>query len=267
MASGRCLYQRGPVAAVTSTEEMSSDHSVKCRVENDFPRKVEASSQRAPEAKMPGPKDHPGIPSKGSAMPINQRYLTELSDLFIEDLRQSEYYQNLPIAERTQLEARIEQEAAAGARPLLPGATPTELAALAQAVRSRLGVDLPLSLQNILQQVDGFVENGVTLFGVDPDFREDGFDSGPSLLGENEALWAGLPEATGRYLFVGDADLWFFAFDLHASCYVVLERHSLRPAHHFADAEEMLNDMLGQSLADCGEEFNDHTTASDISRN
>lgn len=201
-------------------------------------------------------------------MPINQRYLKELSDLFVEDLRQSEYYQNLPVGERSQLEARIEEEAAAGARPLLPGASPNELAALSQAVRSRLGVEFPLSLQNVLRNVDGFIENGVTLYGVDPDLREDGFDSGPGLLTENEALWAGLPETTGRYLFVGDADLWFFAFDLHSGYYVALDRHSLQPAHRFGDAEEMVNDMISQSLADCGDEdFDDRTPSSDASRN
>jgi len=192
-------------------------------------------------------------------MPLNQRYLTELSDLFIEDLRQSEYYRKLSIAERNQLEARIEQEAGAGGRPLLPGATPTELAALAQAVKAGLGVELPLSLQNILGDIDGFAENGVTLYCVDPDFREDGFDAGPGLLAENEAFWGRLPEAAGSYLFVGEADLWFFAFDLSTGGYVALDRHTLRLAHRFADAEEMINDMLSQSLLDTGEEeFNDH---------
>jgi len=187
-------------------------------------------------------------------MPINQRYLTELSDLFIEDLRHSEYYRNLPMAERNELEARIEQEAAGGARPLLPGATATELAALAQAVKARLGVELPLSYQNILRTIDGFAENGVTLYCVDPDFREDGFDSGPGLLTENEVFWAGLPETDGRYLFVGEADLWLFALDLASGAYVALDRHTLEQAYRFADAEEMVNDMLSQSLADSDEE-------------
>jgi hypothetical protein len=259
MASGRRLYQWKPVAAVTSAEEMSSDHSVKYGFGNDSPRGVEASPQKAPETNGPGAKDHSGTHRKGSAMPINQRHLTELSDLFIEDLRQSEYYRNLPTTERNQLEARIEQEAAAGARPLLPGATATELAALARAVKARLGIELPLSLQNILRNIDGFAENGVTLYCVDPDFREDGFDSGPGLLAENEAFWGGLPEAAGRYLFVGEADLWLFAFDLPSGGYVALDRHTLRLAHRFADAEEMVNDMLSQSLVDsCDEEFNDH---------
>ena len=187
-------------------------------------------------------------------MPINQRYLTELSDLFIEDLRHSEYYRNLPMAERNELEARIEQEAAGGARPLLPGATATELAALAQAVKARLGVELPLSYQNILRTIDGFAENGVTLYCVDPDFREDGFDSGPGLLTENEVFWAGLPETAGRYLFVGESDLWLFAVDLPSAAYVALDRHTLEQAYRFADAEEMVNDMLSQSLADSDEE-------------
>ena len=194
-------------------------------------------------------------------MPINQRYLTELSDLFIEDLRRSEYYRNLPIAERNQLETRIEQEAATGARPLLPGATPAELAALAQAVKSRLGAELPLSLQNILRDIDGFTENGVTLYCVDPDFREDGFESGPGLLAENEAFWAGLPETAGRYLFVGEADLWLFALELSSGGYFALDRHTLAQAYRFADAEEMVNDMLSQSLADSGEEEFDDRSA------
>ena len=194
-------------------------------------------------------------------MPINQRYLTELSDLFIEDLRQSEYYRNLPMAERNHLETRIEQEAAAGARPLLPGATATELAALAQAVKARLGAELPLSFQNILCTIDGFTENGVTLYSVDFEFREDGFDSGPGLLAENEAFWAGLPETDGHYLFVGEADLWLFASDLPSGAYVALDRHTLEQAYRFADAEEMVNDMLSQSLADSGEEEFDDRSA------
>ena len=187
-------------------------------------------------------------------MPINRRYLAELSDLFIDDLRQSEYYRNLPMTERDQLESRIEQESAAGARPLLPGATPTELAALAQAVKSRLGAELPPSLKNILREVDGFTENGVTLYCVDPDFREDGFDSGPGLLAENEAFWAGRPETVGHYLLVGEADLWLFALDLPSGGYVALDRDTLEQAYRFADGEEMVNHMLSQSLADSGEE-------------
>jgi hypothetical protein len=187
-------------------------------------------------------------------MPLNHELLEELSDRFVLDLRHSESYRNLPEEERAQLDTRLAQEAVRGAYPLLPGATEEELDRLAEAMHSRLGIVLPGSLRATLQTVDGFIENGVVLFGTDHELRDDGFDSGPGIIEETENLWTTIPEAKERYLFLGDSDLWWFVFDLALQSYLVLSKSAFQPVYQFADAADLVNDMLRQALNDFDEE-------------
>jgi hypothetical protein len=144
-------------------------------------------------------------------MPLNTRYLKELSDIFVEDLKRSDYYRGLPEKQKHNLDDRLETEASEGLYPLLPGADEAELEKLAEAINEKLHIRLPAALVDILRQVDGFAENGVSLYGVDAELREDQFDSGPGLLAENLVHWSGFPETMQKYLFVGDSDHWQFA--------------------------------------------------------
>jgi hypothetical protein len=50
------------------------------------------------------------------------------------------------------------------------------------------------------------------------------------------------------YLFVGEADLWYFAYDLRSGSCVALAHDSLKWAYTFANAKDMVNDMLTQTL-------------------
>src|SRR5258707_13297911 len=59
-----------------------------------------------------------------------------------------------------------------------------------------------------------------------------------------------------KYLFIGDSDLWYFAFDLESKQFVVLSRSTLEPVHSFGSAAEMINDMLMQALRINSEEGN-----------
>jgi hypothetical protein len=116
---------------------------------------------------------------------------------------------------------------------------------------------------DILRQVDGFTENGVSLYGVDGELRDDQFDSGPGLLAENLVHWSGFPETLQKYLFVGDSDLWHFAVELATGHPVALHKSSLKQAHRFATMEELVNDMMQQALGDFDDETEDSEDESD----
>ncbi len=207
-------------------------------------------------------------------MPLNTRYLKELSDLFVEDLKKSDYYRRLPQSQQRDLDSRIAREASQGLYPLLPGADETDLQRLSEAIHKKLRIQLPGAVTEILRQVDGFAENGVSLYGVDGELRDDQFDSGPGFLAENLVNWSGFPETIGKYLFVGDSDLWHFAIELATGQPVALHKSTLKLAHRFSNMEELVNDMLQQALGDFGDETEDpedepgnHSTGFHFSRN
>lgn len=180
-------------------------------------------------------------------MNLNTELLSELSDLFINDLRGSQYYLQLSSDERTNLEHRLARDAARGGRPLLPGALPEDIERTEQAANDELGIDLPSELFEVFAEVDGFSENGVSLFGTDQDLPDEQA-YGPTIVAENLSLWSVIPEIARKYLFIGDSDLWYFGFDLGTKQYVALSRSTLTPVHTFGSAGEMVNDMLNQAL-------------------
>ncbi|MBV8375508.1 MAG: hypothetical protein JO279_00740 [Verrucomicrobia bacterium] len=188
-------------------------------------------------------------------MPLNTKYLKELSDLFVEDLKRSDYYRALSKKERNDLDDRLAADASAGLFPLLPGAEEAELQKLSHAICEKLNIELPAALVDILRQVDGFSENGVSLCGVDAELRDDQFDSGPGLLAENLVNWSSFPETLQKYLFVGDSDLWHFAIELDTGVPVALHKATLKQAHRFSTIEELVNDMMQQALGDFGDEI------------
>jgi hypothetical protein len=196
-------------------------------------------------------------------MPLNTRYLKELSALFVADLQRSDYYRRLPQNQQRDLDDRLATEASQGLHPLLPGADEVELERLSEAFNEKLHVQLPGAVLDILRQVDGFTENGVSLYGVDGELRDDQFDSGPGLLAENLVNWSGFPETLQKYLFVGDSDLWHFAVELATGHPVALHKSSLKEAHRFSTMEELVNDMMQQALGDFGDETEDSEDESD----
>jgi hypothetical protein len=191
-------------------------------------------------------------------MPLNSDYLQELSDLFVADVRKSAYYAQLSDKERGQFDAQVEDEEMRGLHPLLPGAAEEELAELSKAVRKELGILLPTAAVEILRQVDGFVENGVSLYGVDPEFRDDHFDSGPGILAENQAKWSAYADMAQSYLFIGDSDLWFFVIEMNSGQPLALNRSTFTPEHSFGTVEEMVNDMMRQALGYFDDDEEEH---------
>ena len=181
-------------------------------------------------------------------MSLSSDYLQELSDLFVADVRKSVYYADLSEKQRREFEAKIQEEEAQGAHPLLPGAAEEELERLSKAIRKELGIPLPNGVIEIVRQVDGFGENGVSRYGVVPVFRDDHFDSGPGILAENLANWSAYGETAQRYLFVGDSDLWFFVIELSTQRALALDRSTLIARHSFKTGEEMADDMMCQAL-------------------
>jgi hypothetical protein len=179
-------------------------------------------------------------------MNLNEQLLQELSDLFLSDLRSSKYYQELGEDDRVNLENQLAGDAANSRRPLVPGASPDQLAKLSARSEAELGVTLPSSLLGVLAVVDGFVENGVSLYGVDQDPDQE--EAVPGLVAQNIALWSSFPESTQKYLFVGDSELWFFAYEISTSTYVALSRSNIRIVHRFSGMEALVNDMLAQAL-------------------
>jgi hypothetical protein len=186
-------------------------------------------------------------------MDLNKEFLRELSDLFLGDLRSSQYYQGLSADDRANLEKQLAREAANGARPLVPGASPDQIANLCAQAKAELGVTLPSSFLGVLTVVDGFVENGVSLYGADRDLNEE--ETVPGLVAQNLALWSSFPESAQKYLFVGDSELWFFAYEISTSSFVALSHSAMNPVHRFSGIEVLVNDMLAQALG----HFDEHS--------
>ncbi|HET9376063.1 MAG TPA: YrhA family protein [Chthoniobacterales bacterium] len=184
-------------------------------------------------------------------MDLNQQLLRELSNLFLGDLRSSEYYRDLSADDRANLEKQLARDAANGRYPLVPGASPDQIAKLRAQSETELGVPLPSSLLGILTVIDGFVENGVSLYGADKDPNEE--ETVPGLVAQNLALWSAFPDSAQKYLFVGDSELWFFAHEIPTSTYVALSRSPICPIHRFSGIEALVNDMLAQALGRFGE--------------
>jgi hypothetical protein len=182
-------------------------------------------------------------------MSVNANYLQELSAIFVADVRGSAYYGKLSKKEQEEFNAKVREEKTQGLHPLLPGANERELKRLSSAFQEELGIVLPDAVVEVLSQVDGFVENGVSLYGVDPEFRDDHFESGPAILSENQVYWSDYADTARRYLFLGDSDLWFFVIDLNDALPLALDRGRLLPKHHFDSVEEMVNDMMRQALS------------------
>ncbi len=199
-------------------------------------------------------------------MAIKESYLKQLSDLFVSDLLRSRYYKDLPLERQVELREQIESERDRGQNPLVPGATDTEIQNLAQAVENELHISLPNSVREIIRQIDGFVENGVTLYGVDFEYREDDFDAVPGLLAQNLAIWSNFAESFIRYLLLGDSELWYFGIDIESGRPVALDNSNLEPRHYFRSVDEMVNDMLQQALGDF-EEGDEKTSEFQFSRN
>jgi len=181
-------------------------------------------------------------------MSLDQQYLQELSELFLRNLRKSDFYAQMAESERFKLENKLQLDAAKGFIPLIPGAAQDDLENLMDAVEEELNIELPTAVVEILRQADGFSFNGVCLYGVDPELCGDGFESGPGILAETALQWSDYPEAARSFLFVGDSDLWYFAIELSTQMPVALERSTHRIAHRFRSAEEMVNDMLRTAL-------------------
>jgi hypothetical protein len=195
-------------------------------------------------------------------MNLNTDLLNELSELFVNDLRASQYYLQLSSDERANLEQRLARDVARGGRPLLPGALMEDIERTEQAAQDQLGIQFPTELRDIFTEVDGFSENGVNLYGTDQDLPEEQA-YGPTIVAENLSVWSARPETAKKYLFIGDSDLWYFTFELGSKRYVVLSRVTLGPVHVHASAADMVNDMLNQALQLDADTGNDSPAVSD----
>lgn len=177
-------------------------------------------------------------------MNLRTDLLQELSDLLVEDLRASQYYQQLSADERAALDGRLSAEATRGFRPLLPGALENDLDTTNSMAEDQLGIQIPTELFDVLKEVDGFSEQGVCLYFADQDFES----FGTSIVAENISLRSALPELADKYLFIGDSELWYFVWNIESNQYAALSRPTLEPVHYFDSVEDLVNDMLSTAL-------------------
>lgn len=181
-------------------------------------------------------------------MPTIRDYLKELSNLFVSDLHASQYYRNLPPAERADVDQRLARDAAEGFLPLVPGALEVDLELLDEAVTQWLGVELPECIKDLLRHVDGFVENGTTLYSVDTELLKESDGWRPGLAGQNQMFWIEFPELSQRWLLVGDNELSFFAYDLVKGEFWAIDRFGLDQQYRFIDGDDLLQFMLRTAL-------------------
>ena len=187
-------------------------------------------------------------------MKLNHSLLMRLSKKYVHDLRRSTYYKELTPAERAALEERLIVDAQDGSLPLLPGALEDDLDWFQDCAEAELGVTLPPSWLEVLQQVDGFLENGVSLYAIDPWLYGDDDESTASIIAETRAFWARYPNSDGRSVLLADSDLFYYAFEIAGSRFVALSRTTLELAHQFESAADLANDLLHQALGDWSEE-------------
>ena len=135
-------------------------------------------------------------------MKLNPCYLKELSDLFVNDFNRTG--QSAPL---------VLWQAGDATYPLLPGCSETELSKLTQAIHEKLYLKLPNSIADVLRLLNGFTENGVSLFGVDEHLRDEPSTPIPGFLEANVTLWAAVPHVSYKYFFIGESDLWHFAVE------------------------------------------------------
>jgi hypothetical protein len=183
-------------------------------------------------------------------MKLNHSLLMRLSDKYVHDLRRSSYYKELTPIERGALEERLIVDAKDGSLPLLPGALEDDLDWFQDCAEAELGVTLPPSWLEILREVDGFVENGVTLYAIDPWLHGDDDESTAGIIAETRAFWASYPSSDGRSILVADSDLFYYAFEIAGSRFVALSKSSLEAVHQFESAPDLANDLLRQALGD-----------------
>ena len=69
------------------------------------------------------------------------------------------------------------------------------------------------------------------------------------------------PATAHKYLFVGDSELWFFAYEIPTSTYVAISRSTVRPVHRFSGLEALVNDMLAQAIGHFDEDSEDTSGA------
>ena len=175
-------------------------------------------------------------------------YLKELSDLFVSDLHASAYYRGLPPAERARVDRRLDNDAAEGFLPLVPGALACDVELLAEEVEARLGIEMPAAIEFLLREADGFVENGTTLYCIDAELTEGEAAARPGIVAENERLWHDVPELAKRWLAVGDNELSVFACRLEDESWWALDRSSFTSQHRFDGPEDLLRFMLRTAL-------------------
>jgi hypothetical protein len=188
-------------------------------------------------------------------MSTTRDYLKELSDLFVSDLHASQYYRNLTPAERADVDQRLARDAAEGFLPLVPGALEVDLERLDEAIADRLGVEMPECVKALLREVDGFVENGTTLYSMDTELLAEDTGWRPGIAAENQKAWIEFPELSHRWLLVGDNELSFFAYDLVRGEFWALDRYSpLDKQHRFNDGDDLLRFLLRTALRIAGTE-------------
>src|SRR5260370_41521945 len=106
-------------------------------------------------------------------MHLKTELLRELSDLFVGDLRASQYYHQLSPEDRTTLENRLAGDAARGNRPLVPAALPEDIERTEQTSHDGLGIGLPTALLEIFAEGDGVSGNGASLYGTAQDLPDE----------------------------------------------------------------------------------------------
>ena len=187
-------------------------------------------------------------------MKLNHSLLMRLSKKYVHDLRRSTYYKELTPAERAALEERLIVDVRDGSLPLLPGALEDDLDWFQDCAEAELGVTVPPSWLEVLQEVDGFVENGVTLYAIDPWLYGDDDESTAGIIAETRAFWASYPNSDGRSVLLADSDLFYYAFEIAGSRFVALSRTTLEQVHQFESAADLANGLLRQALGDWSDE-------------
>ena len=173
-------------------------------------------------------------------MPLNTHYLKELSNLFVEDLKRSDYYRKLPENESAILTFDSPREGFAGV------VSPRFPAPMKQNWRNCRKRSMKSSVFVCLRSWPRSSAKSMASLRMEFTLRSRWKVARrpvrfrPWSRGEESLNWSGFPETIQKYLFVGDSDLWHFAVELATGIAVALHKSTLKQAHRFSSVEDLV---------------------------
>jgi hypothetical protein len=126
---------------------------------------------------------------------------------------------------------------------LAPGAPPDALIEIAEALEDMDAPALPADFALFLRETNGFVWNGIQIFGAVEIIIEKPRAIVPALPAVNDSYASSLSEMRDR-LLLGRSEDDLYVYDSRASEYWILDRHGLEAVDRFPSFLDLLRQVI-----------------------